>query len=219
MFRFRAVQFTYLTLFALAIALGCKTPSSPVIEPPPPDFKANEITYAENDAFDAIFESALVRQDPVIVVRTDFRKPEWGPHLNAWIAAWNMGGTTTGRTIRGQSPLPSIVIDGDSIREFRLLIGGLMTRVDDLARGGSTWWTEDRMRSRRIDLLKPYNLRFHKDEDGTIRVVFFNGNYARYYPAYMQNLTRSHETPDPWARTFECTECKRLMTARGQQGN
>ncbi len=68
MFRYGTFQFTYLALFAMAIALGCKTPQNPVIEPPPPDFKANEITYAENDAFDAMFESALIRQDPVIVV-------------------------------------------------------------------------------------------------------------------------------------------------------
>src|SRR5580692_11485412 len=103
MFRYWAVQIPYFALLTLALAAGCKTTENRPIEPPPPDFKANEISYVESDAFDAIFESALVRQDPVIVVRTEFSKPEWGPRLNAWIAAWNSGGSGGGRTIRGQA--------------------------------------------------------------------------------------------------------------------
>jgi hypothetical protein len=218
MLQTRIVQNSYLALFALALAIGCKTTENRPIEPPPPDFKANEISYVESDAFDGILESALVRQDPVIIVHTEFSKPEWGPRLNAWIAAWNSGGSGNGRTIRGQAPLPSIVVDGDSIREFRLLVNSLMGRVDDLARNGSAWWNEDRMRSRRVDLLKPYNLRFHMDDQGKIQLVFFNGNYARYYQPYMRTLTHTNEELPSWSRNFECTQCKQLMTARGQQG-
>jgi hypothetical protein len=218
MFRNRAAQIPYFALFVLALAAGCKNSAVRPVEPPPADIQANDITYVESDAFDAIFESALVRQDPIIVVHTDFKKPEWGPRLNAWIAAWNKGGTSAGLTIRGQVPIPSVTVDGESIREFRLLVNSLMNRVDDLSRNGSAWWTEERTRSRRVDLLKPYNLRFVKDEHGTIQLVFFNGNYASYYPGYMRNLTRTVGEPDAWSRNFECTECKRLVTARSQQG-
>jgi hypothetical protein len=188
-------------------------------EAPPSDFQANEITYVESDAFDNTFESALIREDPVIVIRTSFNKPEWGPRLNAWIAAWNRGGAGAGRTARGQSPIPSIVVDGDSIREFRLLVNGLMNRVDDAAREGTNWWTEERMRSRRVGLLKPYNLRFHMDSDGTIQLVFFHGGYSQYYKAYMRKLTQADEEIEGWSRNFECTKCnKNTMTVSRKIG-
>jgi hypothetical protein len=212
MFRHRHAQIPYVALFLLTLAQGCKNTSVRAPDQPPGDFQVNEISYVESDAFDKIFESGLVRQDPVIVIHTTFKKPEWGPRLNAWIAAWNQGGPSASRTVRGQAPIPSIVVDGDSIREFRLLVNGLMNRVDDLARDGSNWWSEERTRSRRVNLLKPYNLRFHMGDDATIQLVFFNGSYSQYYQAYMQKLTHVDVEVEGWSRTFDCTNCKKRMT-------
>lgn len=214
MFRNRAAYIPYLTLLALTLASGCKVPGARQQESPPPEFKANEITYVENDAFDAIFEASLVRQDPVIIVRTEFTKPEWGPRLNAWIAAWNKGGANN-RSVRGQIPIPSVVVDGDSIREFRLLVNSLMNRVDDVARTGSNWFTEERTSSRRVALLQPYNLRFVMDEQDMIQLVFFHGSYSRYYPEFMRNLKHTDEEIESWSRTFDCAQCKRLVAAKG----
>ena len=101
----RAAGILSLVLLGIVVAAGCKMPGGKQVETPPAEFQANEITYVENDAFDAIFEASLVRQDPVIVVRTDFAKPEWGSRLNAWIAAWNKG-SVNNRTVRGQIPIP-----------------------------------------------------------------------------------------------------------------
>src|SRR5205807_7926716 len=120
------------------------------------------LDYTDNDAFDALFEAALVNQDPGIVVRTQRQTPDWGARLNAWIAAWNQGGRS--RSARGQAALPRVVIDGDSIREFRLLVSGLLDRIEEAAQAGSAWYSDQRQRSRRIALLRPYNLRFHKGE-------------------------------------------------------
>ena len=57
------------------------------------------------DGFDSLLESALVNQDPAIIIQTHATKPDWGDRLNAWIAAWNMGGKVTGGTVRMQAPV------------------------------------------------------------------------------------------------------------------
>jgi hypothetical protein len=207
-------------LVPLAALSSCKTaaPGRPYREPPPPDLKATTIDYTETDAFDALFESALTNQDPAIVVRTTYEKPDWGPRLNAWIAAWNRGGTVAPkRTARMQAPLlGGVPVDGDSIREFRLLIEGLMDRVENLADKESAWWAEERTRSRRVALLKPYNLRFHQDEDRHIQLIFFNGNYADSYPQFLLSVAvpDTQETVQ-WSRTFECSHCKRRRATEG----
>jgi hypothetical protein len=208
-------------LLSVAACPSCKTaaPGRPYREPPPPDLKRTTIDYAETDAFDALFESALTNQDPAIVIQTTFEKPDWGPRLNAWIAAWNRGGTVGApqRTARMQAPLLGAVpVDGDSIREFRLLIESLMDRVENLADKESAWWTEERTRTRRVALLKPYNLRFHQDEQKHIQLIFFNGNYSQYYPEFLLSVIvpDAQETVQ-WSRTFECSRCKRRRDPKG----
>jgi hypothetical protein len=201
-------------LVALVLSAGCKTPARtrPYREPPPPDLKPTTIDYADTDGFDALFESALTNQDPAIVVRTDHQKPDWGPRLSAWIAAWNRGGKVEAPpgTVRMQAPfLPAVAGEADSIREFRLLIDDLMTRVEEVAAKGSAWWAEERTRAHRVGLLRPYNLRFHMDEEQRIQLIFFNGNYAPYYPQFMRSVTASDgEEPGPWARTLQCSHCR-----------
>jgi hypothetical protein len=201
-------------LLALAALPSCKGtgPGRPYREPPPPGLTPTTIDYADSDGFDALLETALTNQDPAIMVRTSYEKPDWGPRLNAWIAAWNRGGTVgpPGRAVRMQAPLlPGVNVDGDSIREFRLLIESLMDRVEDLAGKGSSWYAEERTRSRRVALLKPYNLRFHVDEDRHIQLIFFNGDYSQLYPEFMISIAAANaEEPAHWSRTFECSRCK-----------
>lgn len=202
---------TRLLVLLVATAAGCHQPGPRTApEPPPPGIKTTDIVYVDTDAFDQLFESALVNQDPVIVVHTGRTKPDWDGRLNAWIAAWNRGGPvgSGGRTARGQIPLP-VNLDEGTVRELRGLAGDLLGRVETLARDGTSWWAEEQIRSRVIGLLKPYDMRFHLDEKGTINLVFFNGKYASYYPDFIQSLTGAGEDePKEWVRTFRCSRCR-----------
>lgn len=194
---------------ALTMLLSCRSTreTRPQPEPSPPDLRPAIIEYVDSDAFDALFESALTRQDAAIVIRTSHSKPDWKGRLNAWIAAWNMGGRPENGSARGQAPIPKVTIDGDSIREFRLLVDDLMGRVENLAKVGGAWFAEERTRSHRVALLRPYNLRFHVGSDGNIELIFFNGRYARYYQEFVQARSPSQE-PEEWARCCACSMCK-----------
>jgi hypothetical protein len=201
-----------LSLFCVAVA-GCRSTRTtrPYREPPPPDIRATVIDYVETDAFDEFFESALTNQDPVIVIQTGATQPDWGARLNAWLAAWNRGGKVVdepGRRVRLQSPLSPVTVNGETLREFRLLIDDLMKRVEDAARRGSSWWAVERIQRRRIALLKPYSLRFHLDEDKKIQLIFFNGMYSRYYREFMDSMSMSDpDEPAEWTRAVQCSHC------------
>src|SRR5262245_19664651 len=67
---------------------------------PPASLSPTCIGYVDADGFDAILESALINQDPIIVIQTNNDKPDWDGRLNAWIAAWNMGGRPAGAKVR-----------------------------------------------------------------------------------------------------------------------
>jgi hypothetical protein len=171
-----------------------------------PDLTPAVIDYADTDGFDGQLEAELLQKAPAIIVRTDNTKPDWEGRLDAWIAAWNQGGRSRSRTIRGQ--LGKVPLDGDSIRELRSLVTELLDRVEAKAQAGAAWYANQRVRSHRVALLKPYSLRFHRDADGPIQLVFFHGSYASYYPRFMKSLMRSPEMAEPdWARTVECSQC------------
>jgi len=200
-----------------AFVLSCRstrvTPAYP--EPPPDGIKPTVIEYVEKDAFDELFESALVNQDAAILIQTETSRPDWGPRLNAWIAAWNRGGKTEEPRIkvRLQAPLAPVTINGETLREFRLLIDDLVKHADDLARRGSSWWVEERTQRRRIALLRPYSLRFHLDSDKNIQLVFFNGMYAPYYRQFIE-AHAMNETDEvcEWSRDMKCSHCKGMTT-------
>lgn len=209
-----------LLVFVLVLAaLSCRTPPRPYVEPPPPGVRPTTIDYTDTDGFDALFETALVSQDPAILISTTHVQPDWGPRLNAWIAAWNRGGKVgpPPRTVRGQAP--SVTVDGENLREFRLLIEGLMDRVEDIAARQSAWWAEERTLSHRVALLRPYNLRFHRDEEKRIQLIFFNGNYAPSYPDFMKAVVRAEgDEPMEWSRTMRCSWCRtRELGAAGAE--
>ena len=77
-------------------------------------------------------------------------------------------------------------VDGDTLREFRLLVEGVMDRIEERARERAAWWAEERTRARRVELLRPYNLRFHLGTDDTIQIILFNGRYAEYHRGFVQ---------------------------------
>jgi hypothetical protein len=105
-------------------------------------------------------------------------------------------------------------VDGDSIREFRLFIEGFMNRVENLAREGSAWWMEERVKARRVALLRPYNLRFHLDKEHKIQLIFFNGKYAAYHRQFVESLARPDpENGEDWTRIVSCSQCKEYHTA------
>ncbi len=196
-----------LVSFVVLGALGCanRRQARVPVAPPPPDVTPTRIAYADTDAFDAVLESALVNQDPVIVIQTQNEKPDWGGRLNAWIAAWNRGGRVdTGATFRMQAPFR---VDGDTIREFRLLIEGLMNRIEDRVRERSAWWAQEKIRERRVELLRPYNLRFHLGEDGFIQVILFNGRYAQYHRRFVRSIA-DEDPGDEWERGYTCSHCR-----------
>lgn len=194
-----------------------------------PELKPTILEYIDSEGFDALLEIALVNQDPVIVIQTGRIQPDWSGRLNAWIAAWNRGGHGTNRkgarrassaggeeeaeevprVARGLTPLPQMNVDAEGIREFRLLVGGMLDRAEDLAQHSAAWWIEERARSRRVSLLRPYSLRFHKDEQDLIQLVLFHGSYAAYYPRYMQLLMQKQRMEDEkWTRSVECSCCQ-----------
>src|SRR5262249_45471656 len=155
-----------LSAFGLAFVsaltgLGCRsTPETrPHRDPPPAGIQATVLDFVDTDGFDALFEASLVNQDPVIIVRTENDRPNWPGRLNAWIAAWNRGGKVERQVVRGQIPVPSV--DADTLREFRFLVDSLVDHAEEIAKAGASWWHEERLRSRRVALLRPYNLRFH----------------------------------------------------------
>ncbi len=200
-------------LVALVLAAGCvpapqTRPDTGSVPPPPPP-RPTRMDYVDADAFDILLESTLVNQDPIIIIQTQHAKPDWGSRLNAWIAAWNQGGASrSGSTYRMQAPfVPGVRVDGDTIREFRKLIESLMDRIDEKVREGSAWYAQEKVRSRRIALLKPYNLRFHMDEDGLIQVILFHVRYADYYADFVRTLGET-EDEGQWRRAYTCSHCK-----------
>ena len=187
----------------------------PYHEPPPPDLQPVLIRYIESSGFDTLFESQLVNQAPVILIQTQTDRPSWGPRLNAWIAAWSRGGRVEGASRRGtarsQVPASPVTVNGETIREFRLLVDDLLGKAESVARAQASWWAQERVRSRRVDLLKPYNLNFHLDEDKNIQLIFFNGNYSSYYDNFMRALAAvsDEEEPGRWSRIVTCSRCRR----------
>ncbi len=200
-----------LVIGTVLIVAGCRTPRDEQVDRSSalPPIQPTILQYVDTDAFDALFEASLKNHDPAIIVRTAHEKPDWEGRLNAWIAAWNRGGKGERRIIRGQIPLPVQTIDADLVREFRLLIFGLVDRAEDLAKGGSAWWQEERMRSHRVALLRRYNLRFHMGEDKRIQLIFFHGDHARRYAEFMKGLIGAED--GEWSREIECSICTKLQ--------
>ncbi len=201
-----------LVSFFLLAQPGCgnRERTRPPVDPPPEGFRPTRIDYTDSDAFDEVLESALLTQDPVILVQTTNDKPDWGERLNAWIAAWNRGGRVDPGprvTVRGQAPFfPNV--DSDTLRELRLLIEGLMNRLEERVRERSAWWAEEHVRERRVELLRPYNLRFHLGADGFIQVIWFNGRYAPYHRNFVRSIA-DEDPGDEWERCCSCSRCKR----------
>jgi hypothetical protein len=193
----------------LLVLVGCQL-LRPAPEPLPregmPELTPRYVDYIDTEAFDNQFEAHLIAKEPAIVIRTENTKPDWQGRLNAWVAAWNRGGTRV-RTVRGQAGLSPLKLDGDSIRELRGLVGDLLGRAEKAALAGGAWYANERERNKRIALLKPYSLRFHRDGDGPIQLIFFHGDYASYYPQFLRSLMKSPDMEEAWARTVECSQC------------
>ena len=190
----------------LATSLSCSAfqRTRPAQEPPPPNLQPTAIDYVDGDGFNQLLESALANEDPVILIQTDSERADWGPQLNAWLAAWNLGGKVE-RKARMQA---AVTVNAASIHEFRLLIDDLMGRVEKAASAGSDWFRNERMLRRRVELLRPYNMRFHMDRGGHIQIILFNGRYSRYHREFVHSTVHpDDEVPEEWARTWSCSHC------------
>ncbi len=205
-----AIALALVAVFVVSLGgVGCQTIREtfrPALPSAPTDLPNTVIDYVDTDGFDGVFETALVNRDAVITVRTPNEKPDWTGRLNAWIAAWNMGKNET-RLFRGQIPVPTF--DGETLREFRLLANSVVNRAEDASKASVLWFREERIRSRRVELLKPYSLRFHMHTDGLIHVIFFHGDYAAQHPQFLSTLT---DAPDEerWTRTMKCSRCRKV---------
>src|SRR5262249_6283100 len=112
-------RFYLAAVVPLLILAGCQ-----LLRPTPqtlprdgmPDLTPRFVDYIDSEAFDNQFEAHLIAKEPAIVIRTENTKPDWQGRLNAWVAAWNRGGTRT-RTVRSQAGLSAVKLDGDGIRE------------------------------------------------------------------------------------------------------
>lgn len=207
-----------LVSLGFVVAHGCQTAKPPESRGSVQraDVQPEHLEYVDSDAFDLLFETTLRNGPPVVVVQTEYSKPEWGARLNAWIAAWNLGHGGGGIRARGQIPgAPTVVVDGDSIREFRLLVDGLMGRAEESARTGTRWWAERHLRERRVALLRPYNLRFHLDPGGRIQLIFFHSAHAAKYETVVRALLDpAGDDPLEWAPGYCCSRSKtRAMRA------
>ena len=113
--------------------------------PPPPDIKPTILQYVETDAFDEMFETLLTNQEPVILIQTETSKPDWGPRLNAWIAAWNQGGKVVDEPRRRVRMQVALVAHGRQWRK-RPRISPPRGRSDDARRrpGSSRFVVVDR---------------------------------------------------------------------------
>jgi hypothetical protein len=202
-----------IALVAMVVSLagfGCESlrlARRPAMEPRLGEFRSTYIDYVDTESFDLRFENSLLNRDAVITIRTPNDKPDWTGRLNAWIAAWNMGKGADLRRSRGQFPVPSI--DGDTLREFRLLVDSVVNRAEDASKASVQWFRDEKKRSYRMELLKPYNLRFHMNTDGHIHVIFFHGAYANQYQEFVSNLTECDEA-EPWTRTVCYSRCKKM---------
>ncbi|MBY0456923.1 MAG: hypothetical protein K2V38_06270, partial [Gemmataceae bacterium] len=137
---------------------------------------------------------------------------EWGARLNAWVAAWNAGRRADTFRARGQIPgAPTVVVDADSIREFRLLIDGLVSRSEESARTGTRWWAEKALRDRRVALLRPYNLRFHLDDANHIQLIFVHADHAARYGDILRSLVNmAGDEALEWSPDYSCSRSARL---------
>src|SRR5262249_13899028 len=114
----RRAAWAALVLAACLGVVSCRTaPSRNESAGPTDAVVPTVIQYVDSDGFDNVLESALVNQDAAVIVRTTHDKPDWGPRLNAWIAAWNRGGRARSRTARGQAPGARGGIDGARLRQ------------------------------------------------------------------------------------------------------
>jgi hypothetical protein len=199
-----------LTALSLLAGAGCETMRQARKVAPaaaPAEFRSTEIDYVDSDAFDLVFETALVKRDAAITIRTPNERPDWTGRLNAWIAAWNMGKGADGRRVRGQFPFAGI--DGEALREFRLLVNSVVDRADDAAKISVNWFREERTRAYRVELLKPYSLRFHMHADGKIHIIFFHGDYVADYQRFLSTLTDCDDS-ETWSRTIiGISRCKK----------
>ncbi len=177
-------RFLAATWLAVAVglpAIGCRAGGRPYVAPPTAEalHAATVIPYYDSEAFDAMLEAALTRQDPVIVIQTATSEPDWSGRLNAWIAAWNEGGPvqpppqtkSKGIGLPRLGPKSVIELPPNTAEEARLLIEGEIDRIERLARESVAWWRDEQKRKARAAMLKPYVLRVQRDPAQRLQVV------------------------------------------------
>jgi hypothetical protein len=180
-------------LFAAAVLVGgCKGggESSPlrvfrqeerVENPtPPPGFRWIEVPFSDDDAFDALLESYLVRNRPAIRITLDTTKPDWSGRLNTWLRAFCAGGKVRTRPGKGGAEqLLWLAAGARTPTEARQLLETVLDRIEHYATTAADWWSNEQKRKERIALIRPYTLDAVHDpqRDNKYTILLYNGHY------------------------------------------
>jgi hypothetical protein len=186
----RSTVFLVLLLSLLLVGYGGRgsTQSHPNATPLTKEERKNAtvIEYEDSDAFDGLLEAAITRPDQVILVQTKNSSPDWQGRLNAWIAAWNEGGKVKKgdnlfyKTVRilqrkkePNTSEVSVKVPDNTATEIRSFVEGQMDRIERLGRETVDWWKDNRKKTHRVELLKPYQFIFEKGSDGYYQIIFY----------------------------------------------
>lgn len=175
--QFRASVCWYVVLLVL---IGCGTPQRTYQPPPPPNYPDREIPFEDSNAFDSLLETLLINQTPVIRIVLDTTTPDWPDRLVVWLRAYRDGGQVAAPTGKGGlSSLLWLAANATSSTEAREALEATFDRLEETTTAVATWWSNERERQRRIELLRAYIIDVERSARHGDRfvVTLYNGRY------------------------------------------
>jgi hypothetical protein len=132
-----------------------------------------------------LLEAELTSGREIIVIKTQTKGVTWSNRLTAWIKAWADGGVVKEPEGKGGGPVDAaramradlvqinVPDPAGTVREGRVLLEHIMDRFEKVAREAVQWYRDERVRKRRVDLLKPYRFAFAIDPEGHKQIFFY----------------------------------------------